>query len=130
LTNKTPFSIYSLAVEGLSVVTKAVTPFTAEATVLQRGDVLEITSEIFELNTDRTGFCWLDLTTAEQVERWGRARFALGTETPEHILEERDAAHRATLEAERGILLRNNPHLAKRTAAAARIFEIDRELAG
>ena len=128
MTTKFPFHIYSLAPEGLSVVTKAVTPFTAEATVLQRGDVLEITADIYGLNTDRTGFCWLDLTPAEQLDRWGRARFGLGSVTPEHIVEERETERRNTLEAERSVLLRSNPHLAKRTAAAARIFEIDEQL--
>jgi len=46
--------------------------------VFRRGDTLEITDHIIELNTDREGKCALLLTADEQFEKWGSVRFAPG----------------------------------------------------
>jgi hypothetical protein len=48
------------------------------SSVYPRGSTLTITPEIRELSKDRTGDSWLDLSEAEQRERWGEVRFGHG----------------------------------------------------
>ena len=115
-----PFEIHALAVEGLSVLVRANNAITADSVTLYPGGSIEIDESRYELSKDIHGNSWMDLTTEQQVEKWGRARFGLG-EPPAHVLAIAKAARDSRLRAERDNLLRTNPHLAKSTAASARL---------
>ena len=75
--------------------------------VSTRGDELVITEDMLEANTDRNGWCWLELLTdqAAQVARYGRQLIAEGPR-PEGMLstepgspEHTEARSRALAEA-------------------------------
>lgn len=126
---KFPFTIHALAPEGLTLVSRAVTPFTADAITLYPGDSLEITESVYELNKDRDGASWFDLTPEAQKTEWGVQRFGVGP-VPEGVKLAAEAAHRERLRAERDNLLHTNPHLAKTTAASRRLDELNAALKG
>jgi hypothetical protein len=127
-TPTTPFLIHALAPEGINVVTRAVTPFTADSVTVFPGDSLEITAEILELNRDRDGVSWLEYDLDQQRAAWrGRVRFDHGP-VPLEVLEKRETARLDALRRERQSLLQGNPALAKANAAAKRMASINEQL--
>lgn len=126
---KFPFTIHALAPEGITLVSRAVTPFTADAITLYPGDSFEVTESVYELNKDRDGASWLDLTPEAQRSQWGIQRFGLG-QVPQSVKDAAEAAHRERLREERDNLLFTNPHLAKTTAASRRLDELNAALKG
>lgn len=117
---KTPFTIHSLDPSGVNIVTRSVSPFTADSVVLLPGDSYEITSEIYELSRDRDGNSWLDRDSTH----WGHG------EVPQHVKDAAESARLETLRAERDNLLHMNPHLARATAASLRLDALNAALEG
>lgn len=50
----------------------------APGRVLRQGEEFEVTQELYDATLDRYGESWIDLSEAEQVARWGMAKFGTG----------------------------------------------------
>lgn len=126
--NTPPFKIHGIDPRGLTVcVDPGVDPIVARSVTLLPGDEIEITAAILAANRDRNGNTILELTEAAQRERWGRLRFGVGS-VSESVRATLNAERAAALKAERDNLLRSNPALAKATAAALRLRELDAQI--
>jgi len=123
----TPFEIHSLTLAGLLVVTRANTEFTPVFETLFPGDVLTVTPEIYELNSDRFGDTWLAYSPERQLEVWGEQRFGLGP-VPETLTRALNDQRLAALAEERDRIVRLNPSAAIATEVTKRIAAIDAEL--
>jgi len=124
---ETPFTIHALTPHGISVATRSITAINTSAVTLLPGDTLDVTEEIYELNSDRYGDTWLAYSPEKQVEVWGEQRFGLGP-VPDSVLNTIKSETAARLRDERQALLRGNPTIAKANAAARKLAELNRQL--
>ena len=124
---ETPFTIHALTPHGISVATRSITAINTSAVTLLPGDTLDVTEEIYELNSDRYGDTWLAYCPEKQVEVWGEQRFGLGP-VPDSVLNTIKSETAARLRDERQALLRGNPTIAKANAAARKLAELNRQL--
>ena len=129
MTDRTfPFTIHCLDPRGLNVVTLiGADAITSNGVTLQQGESIEVTQAIRDANASRDGVSWVEWSDEEQIEHFGRLRFSVG-ELPQNVAKTLEAARLDKLSRERQFLLSANPALARATASALRLREIDAEL--
>jgi len=123
------FTIHGLDPRGINILTGG-TGYGARGVVLYPGSTFEVTEAVYAAQTDRLGNNFLDLTTEEQVARWGAARWGRGAEIPASVAEGIKARRIAQLETERdditwsGGLRGDGTKLARLTAVRAELEEL------
>lgn len=125
--NFTPFELHALAPEGIGVIVKATTQWTAVERVLYPGDSILIDETRFFLNAPREGAHWMNYTDEEQLKTYGLLRYGRGP-VPAHVIEANKATRLAQAIKERDNLLKTNPHLQRKTGAALRIDTLNAEI--
>ena len=107
MTTKTKFEnfvIHGLTPSGVRVVVSGF-DYAVKGVTLYPGDTLEITEAIRDLNADRNGDSFLDLTPEQQRERWGAVRWGLGAEVPQHVFDALEESRLKKLRAERADII-------------------------